>query len=372
MTASRRTRNPKTIVVAVVTLVLMGGLTLRLLSDLGWDASAFVGFGEDATPTREYAEDRLGDVFLRPSQGHDGKFFFVQANDPWVLEPEANGEVLDFPVHRSRRMLYPLVAGGFGHFGPEATVWGLLIANVIAMAFGAWGTARLAISLGGSPWWGLAFTLNIGLIFALIIDAAGIFALAFAVWALALLYEGRFGLAVASLTGAVMSREVMVLCALGVGAWLWTKGRRRHALYAFGVPAVVFGLWEIYLRFRLGADTGDRESLGLPFVGVVRAAGEWWQEPLTLAFGLCVLALAGFYLVRFWVGRSLLGWAFVGFLPLASLMTAEIWTEFFDFSRALAPLLTASILLVFVEGRVEPGSNSVSNARATTPPRTPS
>lgn len=350
MTASAPAQPARTtLVVALIALALTAGLVVRLLSDLGWDATAFVGFGEDATPTREYAEEHLGEVFLRTSQGHDGKFFFVQANDPWLTDPVANAELLDFPVHRSRRMLYPLVAGGFGLFAPEATVWGLLAANVAAMAVGTWGTARLAVALGGSPWWGLAFTLNIGLLFALLINSAGIFALAFAVWAVALLYEGHFQLAVASLTAAVLSREVIILCALGVGVWVWTEGRRRHALFTFGVPALLFGLWEIYLRFRLGADTGDRESLGVPFVGLVRSISEWWQEPVTLAFGVCVLALGVLYLLRFWVRRTLLGWAFVGFLPLASLMTAEIWTEFFDFSRVLAPLLTASILLVFVE-----------------------
>ena len=100
--------------------------------------SAFIGFGKDAPATRDYAEQRLGEVVLRESQGHDGKFFFVQANDPLLLDPEENAAILDFPVHRSRRVMYPLVAGGLGLLGPQAIVWGLLLTNVVGMALGTW------------------------------------------------------------------------------------------------------------------------------------------------------------------------------------------------------------------------------------------
>src|SRR5690606_19508433 len=127
---------------------------IRVLAETGWDATVFVAFGEEATPTREYAEERLGEVFLRRAQGHDGKFFFVQSNDPWVIDPEENALVLDRPLYRSQRMLYPALAGGGGLFGPETIVWAMLVVNLLAMGVGTWVTARIAMEMGGSPWWG--------------------------------------------------------------------------------------------------------------------------------------------------------------------------------------------------------------------------
>jgi hypothetical protein len=219
------------------------------------------------------------------------------------------------------------------------------------MAFGTWGTARLAQALGASPWWGLVFTLNIGLVFTLIIDGAGILALALAVWAVYFLYENRFASSVALLAASALTREAMLVCAIGVATCLWSRGRRRHALLAFGIPALVLGLWESYLRIRLGPDPGLPGSFGLPFVGLARAMTQWTREPIVMAFGACLLILAVLLVRRWWVGRSLLSWAFIGFVPLAILFTAPVWTEFFDFTRVLAPLFTASILVVFVEDR---------------------
>lgn len=351
MTRVEWAQRHKVAIVVLVALAIIGGLTVRILTDFGWDATAFVGFGQDATAIREYAEERLDGVVLRQAAGHDGKFFFVQANDPWVAEPQERAELFDYPVHRSRRMLYPILAGGLGLFGPEVIVWSLLVSNVLWMALGTWGTARLAQALGGSPWWGLAFTFNIGLIFSLVIDGADILALALAVWAVAFLYEERFGPAVALLAASALSREAMIVCAIGAGVWLWTRGRRRAALVAVGVPSVALGIWEAYLRLRLGPDQGLPGSFGLPFAGLASAVTQWSQEPTVLAFGVCLVLLAILLVRRWWMGRSLLSWAFIGFVPLAILFTAPVWTEFFDFTRVLAPLVTASILVVFVEER---------------------
>ena len=351
MTNLNRMQRYKVASLVVVAIAMTAGLTATILSNFGWDATAFVGFGEEATDLREYAEVHLGEVVLRHGAGHDGKFFFVQANDPWLVDAAERAELFDFPVHRSRRMLYPLLAGGMGLFGPEVIVWSLLVSNVIWMAFGTWGTARLAQALGGSPWWGLAFTLNIGLIFALLIDGSDILALALAVWAVAFLYEERFSPAVILLAASALSREAMIVCAIGAGVWLWTRGRRRAASIAVGVPAAALGIWEAYLRFRLGPDPGLPGSFGLPFAGLASAMTQWAQEPTVLAFGVCLILLAILLARRWWVGRSLLSWAFIGFVPLAILFTTPVWTEFFDFTRVLAPLLTAPILVVFVEER---------------------
>ena len=52
------------------------------------------------------------------------------------------------------------------------------------------------------------------------------------------------------------------------------------------------------------------------------------------------------------ISGQLVGWAFLGFVPLAILFTRQVWQSYFDITRAAAPVLTAFVLLVFVSGRV--------------------
>jgi len=367
VTSSAREHKPRVWIVALVSLMLTTGLVAGALEAFNGDATVFVSFGS-TDPSREYAEQRLGEVVLRGDLGHDGKFFFVQANDPWLLDPANNAAILDFPVYRSQRMLYPLLAGGLGLFGPEAVVWGLLVVNVIAMALGTLGAARLARSLAGSPWWGLAFPANLGFLYALTIDAGGIVAGALAIWAVALIYENRSSPGIALLAASALTREVMLITAVGVAIWLWIQNQRRLALYAAGVPALALGIWEVYIRIRLGPDQPGVDALGLPFVGLLRAVPDWIHDPLVLAAGVCTLAFMLIYVIRWWTSRSLLGWAFLGFVPLALFMTEKVWRLVFDFTRAIGPLMTATILLVFVEAK-RSGSSAKRELAEATPGR---
>lgn len=308
-----------------------------------------MGFGEEATQTREYAEARLGPVFLRSDQGHDGKYFFVQANDPWVLDPDTNALVIERPLYRSQRMLYPLLAGAGGAFSPEVIVWSLLFVNVLAMGAGTWATALIAQRLGLSAWWGLAFALNPGFISELIIDGAGILAAAAAFAAVALILRNRFGWGVALLAASALTREVMLIAALGTAWWLWKHAdERRKAVVTATVPVALVGSWALYVRWRIGWDAGVSEvqEIGLPFVGFVQAAGAWIGDPLNVATGFLLLALLLVFARRVVTSQELVGWAFLGFVVLGVLFTEQVWANYFDITRAVAPAITAFVILI--------------------------
>src|SRR5690606_16341933 len=130
--------------VATLGLVISVANVVTELSKVDWDPSYFAAFGEEALAERQYAEERLGEVFL-------------PANDPWLLDPEGNARLLDRPAYRSQRMLFPLLAGGGGMLGPTAILWAMLAVNVAATAIGTWVVARIAQEFGRSPLWGLAF-----------------------------------------------------------------------------------------------------------------------------------------------------------------------------------------------------------------------
>ena len=142
-------------------------IALRVLIPNGMDPTVFLALGEDSPIPTGYAQRLLGDVTLRRDLGHDGRFFFAQANDPWFLETEMHAVVLDRPVYRAERMLFPMVAGGFGLFPPSVVVWAMLVTNLLAITIGAILAARLAAGWGTAPWLGLWVPLNIGVLFEL-------------------------------------------------------------------------------------------------------------------------------------------------------------------------------------------------------------
>ena len=45
--------------------------------------------------------------------------------------------------------------------------------------------------------------------------------------------------------------------------------------------------------------------------------------------------------------KQLVAWAFVGFVALGLVFTKQVWNNYFDISRAIAPLITAFVLLLF-------------------------
>jgi hypothetical protein len=323
-----------------------------VLSQADWDPTIFSAFGEEAIPTREYAEDRLGEVFLRPEQGHDGKFFFVQSNDPMVLDPEENAAVLDRPLYRSQRMLYPMISGVGGALGPEAITWSMLIVNVLAISVGTAVVAMIAMEMGGSPWWGLAFALNLGFISEMNISGAGIVAAAAAFGAVLALLKGRVGLAVLFLVLAALSREAMLIAAAGSAWWLWRRQeQRRNAVVVAVSPILAVGAWAVYLRARMGWEPGVSEvqEIGLPFVGFFQAFSAWLGDPVDLAVGVGMMILFFLFARRTLLSGHLIGWAFVGFALLGVVFTKQVWNSYFDITRAVAPLITAFVLLVFLD-----------------------
>ena len=337
--------------VAVVGLVIGVLIALRLLVVFDWDPSVFAAFGEDAHATTEYAEEKLGqEVLLRDNQGHDGKFFFVQSNDPWVLDPGNNAQVLDRPVYRSQRMLYPVLAGGGGFFSPDVIIWAMPIVNIVMLAVGTWAVSSIAQKHGISSWVGLAFALNIGLISELFIDGAGIVAFALAAVGALALEEDRTVLAAVAFAGSALTREVMAIFIAFVAIfWLF---RKRVIPWAVAVPgAVAIAVWAIYLRVRIEEppDIDSVQEITLtPFSGLIGAMTSGRASLVDyLVIGVFVVLII-LVPYRAWRSDVYLTWGAAGFALLGPFLTTQVWQKSFDISRALAPLLTVFVLELFL------------------------
>lgn len=345
----RRNLRRSVALVGVVGLIVGGFLVGRVLAAFDWDPSATIKFGEASTEQNAYGEELLGEIVVAPrSLGHDGKFFFSQAMDPFYLEPDVHAVYLDRPAYRAQRMLYPTLAGLGGLLSPTATAWGLIVVNVVALGMGSAATALVAKEMGLSPWFGLAFALNPGVFIVMWIDSAGILALAALMFGIYFVMRENLTVAAFALVVAALTRETMLIGALGLAAfWYWKHRQLPKFVIA---PVLAVAGWWIYLHWRLQEGlTQDTKALGLPFVGFAEAFQRWVSEPerlQDLLMGVVLLAAALGLVVRAVKYPSAFGWAVAGFAVLGIFLSAPVWYRYFDSSRALAPVLTAYLILV--------------------------
>jgi len=335
--------------VFLASLLVGVGLSIRVLAAADFEISTFLAFGEDSTAITEHAEDLLGrQIEVRKSQGHDGKFFFLQALDPLYLNPNEHSVLLDRPVYRGQRMLYPLIAGLGGLMPVQAVPWSMVLLNILALGWGGLGTARLAVRYGASPWWGLAFPLNLGMLGEFVISGGGVVAFAAAIWGVLALEEDRPGLAAAWLTASVLAREAMLLFVAGVAFEHWRRTRRKPIRLVIA-PLGAALAWAAYLRLRLGGGSGvdEVQEIGVPFMGIVGAVPFWLDRRFDLLVGLLIIGLLLVFGLRVLRSDSYLGWGSAGFIVLAVVLTRQVWTASFDITRAVAPVLTAFIIVTF-------------------------
>jgi hypothetical protein len=336
--------------IGIAALAIGVVIALRLMIPNDMDPTVFLALGEESQAQTEYAGRLLGEVATRRELGHDGRFFFPQANDPWYLEPEVHAVVLDRPIYRAQRMLFPVLAGGFGLFPPSVVVWSMLVTNLVGLTIGAILAAKLAQAWGAPTLLGLWVPLNVGLLFELDIGGAGIVAYTCCLGATYAFVKERTWLASALFAAAALSKEYMVAFAIGVFILVWLEERRRLWRLVV-VPAIALGVWGAYIWVRLdgirGVGGGTR-IFGLPLVGLLEAVRVWLSEPLTLIVSVTLFVIVIVFAVMALRSRLLLAW---GALPVAGMvfvLSANVLAEPFNSARIFAPILTAFPFLVMM------------------------
>lgn len=341
-------------VVGLVVAILVSGWMLVRNDN---DPAIMLAFGVESPRLVDHAEEVLGrDIPLLPGYGHDGRFFFLQALDPFVLEPEDGpATLLGRPLYRSQRMLFPMVSSGGGLVPGTWLPWTMLLTNLGAIGVGTAATARIAERRGASPWLGLAFALNVGVVISLGIGAGGVLAFAAAMVGIDRIEQRKVWSAVAWFAAAALAREAMLLFAFGVALAEWRR-EGRLPLRFLAVPAAVVA-WAGYLRLRLpDAGTGSDEviELGPPLAGVFDAAERWEIGGLgTLDLVVPLLIAVSIAIVARSVLHELdpLAWGAVASAVLVVLLARPVWQHYYDISRAAAPILTAAVVVAFAPRR---------------------
>jgi len=328
---------------------LIGLATFLALLGFYGDITGFLWASNRDARLVAHLESLVGrPVVLIDGTGHDGQYFFLQANDPWLLNPGEGLVYLDFPTYRTQRMLYPFVAGLGGLLRPPQILWGLVLTNILAMGAGAWALGRLAASMGMSRWLGLAFALNPGMIFELAIDGGSLLGWALAVWGLVAVQEHKWVAGATLFTGGVLARETMVVVAIGAFAFVWFMKRRLRPELVIA-PALAGGLWWLLVRNRLESlprPTGSA-TLDVPFRGIWAGLSNWIATGgLNLALGILVVFCAAVIVASAVIRPSLLAWATVGFVPLMLVLHPAVTIGGLNITRAIAPVVSAALVLV--------------------------
>lgn len=285
--------------------------------------------------------------------GFDGQYYHIIAHDPW-LTGDAKGYV-DNPRVRWRRILVPALAWGLG-FGQAGAISLTYVLVVLAFTgLGVFWTARLAQTVGQSPWLALAF-LALPATFVSLDRMTVDVGLAALTAGFAFYYRtehyGRLGLVLAL---APLVRETGFLLLGGYVLWrLYNK----HTIPLFAAAsAVIPGLaWIAYVHTQTGPDSTPWLA-AWPFAGLLgglvaerlSAAGLGAQIALALdllALVGCVIGL-GMAIRSCWpTPQNALAWATLFFVPLAAFLgKADVWEQTYAFGRIFSPLF---LLLVFL------------------------
>ena len=246
-----------------LTLVALLVYLLAILQPRAWDPMALVRVGT-----------RFDPGLAGGSMGYDGQFSYQIAESPL-----GNTGKLDVPAYRLQRILYPLVArlAAMGNRG--LIPWSLVLVNIAAATAGVALTESVMRHYGRSPWWALAYGMNVGMFMAVRLDLTEPLAFAFVQAGVLAWARGRHNLAAVAFAAAALTKEVTVVLLV---AYLVVRtlraGWRRGATWG-AIALGPFLLWQAILWGSLGSPGfGSGGALSssfeiLPFRG-------WWSLAL--------------------------------------------------------------------------------------------
>lgn len=315
-----------------------------------WTALLRVG---SANPLLPRIEAELGPVALLDALGHDGQLYYLIARDPFGTRDSAEAIAkLDDngPSYRYRRILFPLLAGGFGQLGGRATLYAMMTLLALATGLATVALADLAFQLnlkGGAV---IVAAVNPGLLVSLMLLTADAMALGLALAGIALAMRTRTGGAVTTFALAALAKEMYLLVPLGVAAWALQRGHWRTAVAFAVAPALPILAWTTWVSWSLPVSGDVVRNFGIPLGGILSAVPIWLHSPPDLSelclatFAVVIIALAGVALA---LGRNrLLRWVAAPWFALACCSTVRHWEQPNNAARAFAILWPMSLLLL--------------------------
>ncbi len=323
----------------------------------GW--FLYLGRRDSDPPTVRQVEHTVGyRVPFAAEYGHDGREFWVLAQDPLLLSPQRDVSLLDRPAYRAARIAYPAAAAPWGLFGSTALLIGLLVTNLIVVGVGTYFAALLALHLRAPPLASAFFAASPVVAVAVLLDLGDAMSLAAVVASLYLFMRGRFGWATIAGVVAVLAKQPALLAILVLAASSTSVSRRLRLVY-LAIPGAALIAWTFYAGARLGPSGGGIFEFTLPFVGYVHAGSLWLHDHnwLDAAVAVALLPAAGVVIARWWRSRSPVLAAALPFALIVPFLSQTVLYGAFNSLRAFGPAVTFFGLDWF-KGRAPAGGSS--------------
>lgn len=311
----------------LIVLTLAGWLGQR-----NWDAAACLRVGA-FSPAKLRIERDLGPVPTTPDLGHDGKYSYLIALHPWAVGVDAElRDALGDPGYRYGRPLLSWAGGLGGTLPPRATLWGLILAEVLAGGLLVAATVALARQAGLPTLAVVIGLVNPGVYSSAVSLTSDLPALALSLAGLACWQSGRCRTAVVLFALAVLAKEYFALTPLALAA---ANLRRPTTAASLAVlPLLPLAAWRLWVVRAVGVGEGG-ENFGWPGRGVWDTAG-LWSEPAVgwVAVALVAATLTGGLLPRrpAVVRLACLGWGLLGLVA-----SHRVWLDPADLLRVICP-----------------------------------
>ena len=205
------------------------------------------------------------------SMGYDGQFSYQIA-----VDPAHSLTKLDIPAYRLQRILYPILARvtALGH--PRLIPWTLVIVNLSALAAGVAATEALLSSYGQSPWWALAYGLNVGMLMSVRLDLTEPTAFMFVQLGALAWVKNRRAASALAFSMASLTKEVTLLIAVGYAFGELRRAGLKSALSWALVAFAPFVAWQALLAIWIGQlGIGSGGAMSSPFEILPLRA--WWS-----------------------------------------------------------------------------------------------
>ena len=326
------------------------GITVMSAYGAGrWRSLLHVG---SDNPLRHQIESDLGPLSTDDATGHDGQLYYLVARDP-LGTGETPYALVGFddngPRYRYRRILFPLLAGGFGQLGGRATLGGMIIWLAVAMGLGTVAVADISFQLNVREAV-LVAAVNAGALVSLLLLTADVMALALALAGITLTLRSRPGWAVLAFALAALTKEVYLLVPWALAAWSWKERRRDAALALALLPGLPIVAWSGWVEVALPGSPAAVDNVGVPLLGLLEAISFWVRQErnpvelfLATFIGLTFITAS----VMLAVGRvTVLRWLVAPWVALGCFSTLEVWGKPNNAARVFAILWPLSMLLL--------------------------
>ena len=304
-----------------------------------------------SNPLRHQIERELGPVTTATTTGHDGQLYYLIARDPFATGSTVEALIaFDTPRYRYRRILFPLLAGGFGQFSPKLTLFGMIFLTAVGMALTSIGVAELAFRLRTTGTPVLIGILNLGAIVSVMLLTVDVLALGLALVGVALLGRRHLGWALLCFALAALTKETSLLVPWALSAWECRERNRSWAAALLVVPTLPLACWSLWLILAIPG-IPEPGLLAWPLQGVFASVPTWSESGRLKGIqGIFALYTAASFLLAIGmvvVGRhTMIRWLLAFWLVLACFTGVGVWGIPTNIARAFSILWPLGILLL--------------------------